>query len=133
VDVNHRGQDGDATNKEKNRTTATTTEKEKVGARAIEWAAVAGGGAGAKTATTEAAVEATAVTGGVDTGAAATLTAAMMVMAKMMTQLNVCDASMEEKESTITAQRRGTNISSGMSSGVVGSRGSGVGWRRGPR
>ena len=77
-------------------------------------------------------MEATAVAGGVDTGAAATLTAAMMVMAKMVTQLNVCDASMEEKESPIMAQRRGTNISSGMSSVVVGSRGSCVGWRRGP-
>jgi hypothetical protein len=60
--------------------------------------AVVGGGAGAKTITTEAAVEATAIAGGVDTGSATTVTTATMVTATTMTQLNVCDASTEEKE-----------------------------------
>ncbi len=63
--------------------------------------AVACGGTGVKTTTREVAVEATAVTGGVDTGAATTdMTATMvtMVVATMMTQLKVCDASAEEKE-----------------------------------
>jgi len=60
--------------------------------------AIARGGAGAKTTTAKAAVEATAVTGGVDTGAATTAMTARMVTATAMTRLNVCDASMEEKE-----------------------------------
>ncbi len=56
------------------------------------------GGAGAKMTTTEVAVEATAVASGVDTGALTTVMTATMVTATTMTQLNVCDASMEEKE-----------------------------------
>ena len=36
--------------------------------------------------------------GGVDTGAATMATTATMVTAMTMTRLNVCDASMEEKE-----------------------------------
>jgi len=62
--------------------------------------AVASSGARAKTKTmtTEAAVEATAVAGGVDTGSATTVTTATMVTATTMTQLNVCDALTEEKE-----------------------------------
>ena len=62
--------------------------------------AVTGGSAGAKTKTTtmEAAVEATAIAGGVDTLAAMTATTATIVTAMTMTQLNVCDVSTEEKE-----------------------------------
>ena len=62
--------------------------------------AVAGGSVGAKTkmTTTEAAVEATAIAGGVDTLAVTTVTTATIVTATTMTQLNVCDASTEEKE-----------------------------------
>ena len=62
--------------------------------------AVANGSAGAKTktTTTEAAVEATAIAGGVDTLAATTVTTATIVTATTMTRLNVCDASTEEKE-----------------------------------
>jgi len=70
-------------------------------ARAMRQTAVACGGTGVKTMTTEVAVEATAVTGGVDTRATTTeMTATMvtMVVATTMTQLNVCDASAEEKE-----------------------------------
>ena len=48
--------------------------------------------------TTEVAVEATAVAGGVDTGAVMTATMATMVTATTMTRLNICDASTEEKE-----------------------------------
>jgi len=48
--------------------------------------------------TTKAAVEATAITGGGDTKAATTAMTAMMVTVTTMTRLNVCDASMEEKE-----------------------------------
>jgi hypothetical protein len=43
-------------------------------------------------------VEATAVAGGVDTGSATTVMTATMVTATTMTRLNVCDASVEEKE-----------------------------------
>ena len=62
--------------------------------------AVAGGSAGAKTktTTTEAAVEATAIAGGVDTLAATTTTTATIVTAMTTTRLNVCDALTEEKE-----------------------------------
>ena len=62
--------------------------------------AVAGGSAGAKTkmTTTEAAVEAMAIAGGVDTLAAMTATTARIVPATTMTRLNVYDASTEEKE-----------------------------------
>ncbi len=73
-----------ATEKEKERTTWRT--------------AIARGGAGAKTTTTEAAVEATAVAGGVNTGAATTVTTATMVTATTMIRLSVCNASTEEKE-----------------------------------
>ncbi len=52
----------------------------------------------AKTTATEAAVEAMPVAGGVDTGAVTTAMTASMVKAAMMTRLNVCDASTEEKE-----------------------------------
>jgi hypothetical protein len=76
------------------RTTGTEKEKE----RATRRTAIARGGAGAKTKTTEAAVEAMAVAGGVDTGAATTATTATMVTATTMTRLNFCDASTEEKE-----------------------------------
>jgi hypothetical protein len=54
-----------------------------------------------KTTTMEAAVEATAVTSRVDTGAATTVTTATMatiMTATAMTGLNVCDVSTEEKE-----------------------------------
>ena len=62
--------------------------------------AVAGGSARAKTktTTTEAAVEATAIAGGVDTLAATTAKMATIVTATTMTGLNVCDALTEEKE-----------------------------------
>ena len=61
--------------------------------------AIAGGSAGAKTkTTTEVAVEATAIAGGVDTLAATTATMARIVTATTMTRLNVCDASTEEKK-----------------------------------
>jgi len=89
------GSIGDAAKEEKIRTTAMEKEKERVRARSMRTTAIAGGGAGVKTTTTEAAVEAT---GGVDTGSATTVTTAMMVTATSMTQLNVCDASTEEKE-----------------------------------
>ncbi len=94
MDANIRGRDGDATDKEKIRTTAT----EKEGARATWRMAVSHGGAGVKTTTTEAAVEATAVASRVDTGALTTAMMATMVMATTMTGLNVCDVSTEEKE-----------------------------------
>ena len=97
MDANIRGRDGDVTNKEKIRTTATKKE----GARVTRQTAVSHGGAGVKTTTTEAAVEATAVTSRVDTGAATTATTATiatMVTARAMTRLNVCDVSTEEKE-----------------------------------
>ena len=100
MDANLQGRVGDATNEEKIRTTAMEKEKEKERARerATRWTAVAGGGMGSKTTTTEAVVEATAVAGRVDTGAATTVTTATMVTEMAMTQLNVCDASTEEKE-----------------------------------
>ena len=81
MDANIRGRDGDAANKEKIRTTAT----EKEGARATRRTAVSHGGAGVKTTTTEAAVEATAVASRVDTGASTTATTATMVTAMTMT------------------------------------------------
>jgi hypothetical protein len=77
VDANLRGRVGDAANEEKIRTTATEKEKERV--RATRRTAVAGGGMGSKTMTTEAVVEATAVAGRVDTGAATTVTTVTMV------------------------------------------------------
>jgi len=94
VDANLQWRDGDATDKEKIRTTVTGTEKERARARvrATRLAAVAGSGGGAKTMMTEVAVEATAITGGVDT------VAATMMMATTMTRLNVCDALTEEKD-----------------------------------
>jgi hypothetical protein len=79
VDANLRGRVGDAANKEKIRTTATEKEKERARARATRRTAVAGGGMGSKTITTEAVVEATAVAGRVDTGAATTVTTVTMV------------------------------------------------------
>jgi hypothetical protein len=72
--------------------------------------AVAGGSAGAKTTTTEAVVEATAIAGGMDTLATKTVTTAMIVTATTMTQLNVCDASMEEKERPSNLSRMHTTI-----------------------
>ena len=99
MDANLRGRVVDATNEEKIRTTATEKEKERVRARAMRRTAVAGGSMGSKTTTTEAVVEATAVAGRVDTGAATTVTTvATMVTATAMTRLNVCDASTKEKE-----------------------------------
>ena len=94
MDANIQGRDSDAANKEKIRTTAT----EKEGARATRWTAVSHGGAGVKTTTTEAVVEATAVAIRVDAGASTTATTATMVTAMTMTGLNVCDVSTEEKE-----------------------------------
>ena len=94
MDANIRGRDGDAADKEKIRTTAA----EKEGARATWRTAVSHGGAGVKTTTIEAAVEATAVASRVDTGALTTATTAKMVTATTMTRLNVCDVSTEEKE-----------------------------------
>jgi hypothetical protein len=99
VDANLRGREGDAANKEKIRTTAMEKEKER--ARTIQRRAIARGGAGLKTMTMEAAVEATAIIGGVDTGAATTATTATtakMVTGMTMTRRNICDASTEEKE-----------------------------------
>jgi hypothetical protein len=99
VGANLQGRVGDIANEEKIRTTATEKEKERVRARATRRPAAASGGAGAKTktTTTEAAVEATAIAGGVDTLAATTVTTATIVMATTMTRLNVCDALTEEK------------------------------------
>ena len=97
MDANLQGRVGDAANKEKIWTTAT----EKEGARATRRMAVSHGGAGVKTTTTEAVVEATAVASRVDTGAVTTTTTATtatMVTATAMTGLNVCDVSTEEKE-----------------------------------
>jgi hypothetical protein len=78
MDANLRGRVVDAANEEKIRTTATEKEKERVRARATRRTAVAGGGMGSKTMMTEAVVEATAVAGRVDTGAAITVTTATM-------------------------------------------------------
>ena len=89
---------GDAVDEEKIWTTAMKKEKERVRARAMRRMAVTIGGAGAKTTTTEVAVEATAIAGGVDTGAPTTVTTATMVTAMTMTRLNVWDALTEEKE-----------------------------------
>ena len=74
--------------------------------------AVAGGSAGAKmkTTTTEAAVEATAIAGGVDTLAARMATTATIVTATTMTRLNVCDASTEEKEHPLNLSRMHATI-----------------------
>ncbi len=99
MDANLQGRDGDATDKEKIRTTVTGTEKERARARAraTRRAAFAGGGMGAETMMTEVAVEATAIAGGVDTVAATTATMATMMTATTMTRLNVCDELVEEK------------------------------------
>jgi hypothetical protein len=96
VDTNLQGRVGDAADEEKIWTTAM--ENEKVRVRVTRRTAVAGGGAGAKTTMAEVAVEATAVAGGVDTGAPTTMAMVTMVTAMTMTRLNVCDASTEEKE-----------------------------------
>jgi hypothetical protein len=72
VDASLQGRVGDATEEEKIRTTTTENEKEWVRARATWRTAVAGGDVGAKMTITEAAVEATAIAGGVDTGSATT-------------------------------------------------------------
>ena len=106
VDVNLRGRDSVTADEEKIRTTVTEKEKE----RATQWMAVVRGGAGVKTTTTKAAVEVTAVTGGVDTGAVTTAMTATMVTATTMTRLNVCDASMEEKECLSNPSRMHTTI-----------------------
>ncbi len=104
MDAILQGRVSDATEEEKIRTTLAEKEKEKekekewVRARATRRTVVAGGGTGAKMITTEAAVEATGVAGGVDTGSTMTVTTATMVTATTMTRLNVCDASTEEKE-----------------------------------
>ena len=58
-----------------------------------------------KTTTTEAAVEATAIAGGVDTLAATTATTATIMTATTMTRLNVCDASTEKKERPLNLSR----------------------------
>ena len=109
VSVNLRGRDGDAADEEKIRTTAT--EKERARARVTRWTAIARGSAGAKTMMTEAAVEAMAVAGGVDTGAVTTaMTATRMVTVAMMTRLNVCDASTEEKERPLILSRMHAKI-----------------------
>ena len=75
MDAILRGLDGDATNEEKIRTTVMEKEKERVMQRTV----VAHGGAGAKTTTMKAAVEATTVAGRVDTGAASTATVEAIV------------------------------------------------------
>ncbi len=103
MDANLRGRDGDTADEEKILTTATEKERvrARVRARATRRTTIVSGGVGPKTTMTEAAVEATAVTSRVDTGAATTATTATMatmVMATTMTRLNVCDASTEEKE-----------------------------------
>ena len=74
VDANLQGWVSDATNEENIRTTATEKEKERVRATMTGKTAVPGSGTRAKTktTTTEAAVEATAVAGGVDTDSATT-------------------------------------------------------------
>ena len=85
VDAIVQGRVGDATKEEKIRTTTTEKEKEKepMRVKAMRRTAIARGGV---------------VAGGVDTGSAMTVTTATMVTATTMTQLNVCDASTEEKE-----------------------------------
>ena len=98
MDANLQGRVGDAADKENIRTTATEKEKERARARETRRTVVAGGSMGSKTTTKEAVVEATAVAGRVDTRATMTVTMATMVTATGMTQLNVCDASTEEKE-----------------------------------
>ncbi len=68
---------------------------------------------GSKTTTAEAVVEATTIAGRVDTGAAITVMTmmmAMMVTATTMSQLNVCDASMEEKERSSNPSRMHATI-----------------------
>ena len=55
-------------------------------------------------------MEATAIAGGMDTLATKTVTTAMIVTATTMTQLNVCDASMEEKERPSNLSRMHTTI-----------------------
>ena len=108
VDANLRGRVDDAANKEKIRTTATKKEKDR--ARVTRQTAIAGGGMGLKTTITEAVVEAMAVAGRVDTGAMTTVMTATMVTATAMTQLNVCDATTEEKERPSNPSRMHTTI-----------------------
>jgi hypothetical protein len=74
--------------------------------------AVAGGSAAAKTKTTmtEAALETTAIAGGVDTLAVTTGTTATIVTATTMTRLNVCDASTEDKERPLNLSQMHTTI-----------------------
>jgi len=110
VDANLRGRVGDAANEEKIQTTATEKEKEKERARVTQRTAVTGSGMGSKTTMTEAVVEAMVVAGRVDTGAATTMTTVTMVTATAMTQLNVCDASTEEKEHPSNPLRMHTTI-----------------------
>ena len=88
----------------------TEKEKEWVRARATQRTAVTGGGAGAKTTTLEAAMEATAVAGGVDTGSTTTVTTVTIVTATTMTRLNVCDASTEENECPLNPSRMHATI-----------------------
>jgi hypothetical protein len=105
VDANLPGRVVDAANEEKIQTTATEKELERARARATRRTAVADGGMGSKTTTTEAVVEVTAVAGRVDTGAVKTVMTATMVTAMAMTRLNVCDASIEEKERPLNPSR----------------------------
>ncbi len=78
--------DGDAANEEKIWTTVKEKEKERARMRTTRWTAIARRGVGAKTTMMEVAVEAMVVfLGGVDTGAATTVTTAMMVTATTMT------------------------------------------------
>jgi hypothetical protein len=66
--------------------TMTEKEKERARTRMTRWMAIAHGGVGAKTTTTEAAMEAMVVfLGGMDTGAATTAMTAMMLTATTMT------------------------------------------------
>ena len=75
--------------------------------------AIAGSCMGSKTTVMEAVVEATTIAGRVDTGAATTVMTMMMakmVTAMAMTQLNVCDASSEEKERPLNPSRMHATI-----------------------
>ena len=90
--------------------TGMEKEAERVWARATRQLAIASGSTGAKTTMTEAVVEVTAVAGGVDTGAMTTVMTATMVTATAMTQLNVCDATTEEKERPSNPSRMHTTI-----------------------
>ena len=85
MDANLQGWVGDAADEEEIWTTAMEKEKEQVRVGATRRMAIAGSGAGAKTTSTEVVVEATAIAGGVDTGAPTTVTMGTMVMATTMT------------------------------------------------